>query len=69
MPKPLYKTTYDIENTIQPIYTGASGGAALDDAGRILATTLGEDALLTDLSTGKTLAKIEGASLNTSDYT
>lgn len=33
---------------------------ALDQSGRILATPLGEDALLTDLNTGKQLAKIEG---------
>jgi len=33
---------------------------ALDLSGRILATTLGEDALLTDLDTGRQLARIEG---------
>jgi hypothetical protein len=53
-----YKTTFEPENTIQPIYTG--GSVALDQSGRILATTLGEDALLTDLNTGRQLAKIEG---------
>jgi U3 small nucleolar RNA-associated protein 13 len=53
-----YKTTFEPEHTIQPIYTG--GSVALDLSGRILATTLGEDALLTDLNTGKQLAKIEG---------
>ncbi|KAN0089785.1 WD40 repeat-like protein [Hyaloscypha variabilis] len=53
-----YKTTFEPEHTIQPIYTG--GSVALDQSGRILATTLGEDALLTDLNTGKQLAKIEG---------
>ena len=53
-----YKTTLEPEHTIQPIYTG--GTVALDQSGRILATTLGEDALLTDLNTGKQLAKIEG---------
>lgn len=53
-----YLTTFEVENTIQPIYTG--GSVALDNSGRILATTLGEDALLTDLNTGKELAKIEG---------
>lgn len=35
---------------------------SLDHTGRILATPLGEDALLTDLNTGKQLAKIEGVS-------
>jgi hypothetical protein len=56
--KAQYKTTFEPEHTIQPIYTG--GSVALDQSGRILATTLGEDALLTDLSTGKQLARIEG---------
>jgi len=51
-------TTYEPERTIQPIYTG--GDVALDDEGRILATCLGEDALLTDLNTGQLLARIEG---------
>ena len=51
-------TTYDPERTIQPIYTG--GDVALDREGRILATCLGEEALLTDLGTGELLACIEG---------
>ena len=51
-------TTYDPERTIQPIYTG--GNVALDREGRILATCLGEEALLTDLGTGELLARIEG---------
>ncbi|TVY84776.1 putative U3 small nucleolar RNA-associated protein [Lachnellula suecica] len=53
-----YQTTFEPERTIQPIYTG--GSVALDLTGRILATTLGEDALLTDLNTGRQLARIEG---------
>jgi hypothetical protein len=53
-----YKTTFEAEHTISPIYTG--GSVALEQSGRILATTLGEDALLTDLNTGRQLAKIEG---------
>ena len=57
-----YKTTFEPEHTIQPIYTG--GSVALDQSGRILATTLGEDALLTDLNTGKQLAKIEGVCID-----
>jgi U3 small nucleolar RNA-associated protein 13 len=56
--KPAYQITFDPVNTIQPIHTG--GSVALDQSGRILATTVGEDALLTDLTTGKRLAKIEG---------
>lgn len=51
-------TTYHPERTIQPIYTG--GDVALDEEGRILATCLGEEALLTDLGTGELLARIEG---------
>ena len=51
-------TTYHPERTIQPIYTG--GDVALDREGQILATCLGEEALLTDLSTGELLARIEG---------
>ncbi len=54
------KTTFEPENTFQPIYTG--GSVALDQGGQILATTLGEDALLTDLNTGRQLARIEGVS-------
>lgn len=56
--KTKFTTTYNPERTIQPIYTG--GDVALDREGRILATCLGEEALLTDLSTGKLLARIEG---------
>ncbi|KAH8598220.1 small nucleolar ribonucleoprotein-like protein complex subunit [Bisporella sp. PMI_857] len=53
-----YQTTFEPEHTIQPIFTG--GSVALDRTGGILATTLGEDALLTDLNTGRELARIEG---------
>ena len=55
-------TTFDPERTIQPIYTG--GDVALDDTGRILATCLGEDVVVTDLTTGRVLAKIEGVGRN-----
>ena len=50
--------TYHPERIIQPIYTG--GDVLLDREGRILATCLGEEALLTDLGTGELLARIEG---------
>jgi len=53
-----YLTTFEPEHTIQPIFTG--GSVSLDQDGSILATTLGEDALLIDLKTGNQLAKIEG---------
>ncbi|KAF1949404.1 WD40 repeat-like protein [Byssothecium circinans] len=52
------KTTYTVGRTLQPIYSG--GGIALSEDGRILAACLGEDALLTDLTNGNELARIEG---------
>ena len=55
-------TTFESERTIQPIYTG--GDVALDRSGRILVTCLGEDALLTNLHTGKLLARIDGVGLH-----
>ncbi|KAI9884293.1 MAG: hypothetical protein M1823_003923 [Watsoniomyces obsoletus] len=41
------KTTFEVDKSIQPIYTG--GSVALDKEGRLLITTLGEDVLVTDL--------------------
>lgn len=61
-----YKTTFEPERVIQPIFTG--GSVALDNGARILATTLGEDAVLTDLHNGKHYAKIEGVSVVTHCY-
>lgn len=58
--KPSITTTFEPERTIQPIYTG--GDIVLDKDGRIMATCLGEEALITDLSTGTLLARIEGVS-------
>ncbi|KAF2788382.1 WD40 repeat-like protein [Melanomma pulvis-pyrius CBS 109.77] len=52
------KTTYVVGRTLQPIYSG--GSVALSADGRVLAACLGEDALLTDLTTGRELARIEG---------
>ncbi|OQO07505.1 hypothetical protein B0A48_07202 [Cryoendolithus antarcticus] len=52
------RTTFEPSRVIQPIYTG--GAVDLSYDGRILATCLGEEALLTDLSTGAHLARIEG---------
>lgn len=51
-------TTYEPEHIIQPIYTG--GDVALDREGRILATCLGEEVVITDSRTGELLAHIEG---------
>ena len=53
-----FTTTFEPERTIQPIYTG--GDVALDSEGRILATCLDEEALLTDLGSGELLARLEG---------
>jgi hypothetical protein len=52
------KTTYEVERTLQPIYSG--GSLSLSADGRILAASLGEDVLLTDLTTGKELGRVEG---------
>ncbi|KAL9104078.1 MAG: hypothetical protein Q9163_000930 [Psora crenata] len=49
--------TYEPERIIQPIYTG--GDVALDANGKILATCLGEEVLLTEFETGQVLARIE----------
>lgn len=55
------KTTFETRRVIQPIYTG--GSVALSEDGKILATSLGDEALLTHLDTGEHLARIEGVSL------
>ncbi|KAH6964140.1 WD40-repeat-containing domain protein [Fusarium avenaceum] len=52
------KTSFDVDHVIRPIFTG--GSAAIDNSARILATVLGEDAVLTDPTNGKHLAQIEG---------
>ena len=52
------KTTFEVNNVIQPIFTG--GSVALENGARILASTLGEAAVLTELSTGRRLAEIDG---------
>ncbi|KAH0425738.1 u3 small nucleolar rna-associated protein [Colletotrichum camelliae] len=53
-----FKTTFEPEKVIRPIFTG--GSVALDNGAKILATPLGEDVILTNPSNGKHLAKIEG---------
>lgn len=52
------RTTYEVDRTVQPIYSG--GSLSLSEDGRILAAALGEEVLLTDLSNGKELARVEG---------
>lgn len=54
------KTTFEASRVIQPIYTG--GSVALSSNGKILATCLGEEVLLSSLETGAHLARIEGVS-------
>jgi U3 small nucleolar RNA-associated protein 13 len=52
------KTTYEVSRTLQPIYSG--GSLSLSEEGRILAASLGEEVLLTDLTNGKELGRVEG---------
>ena len=58
LPRSSLTTTFEPERVIQPIYTG--GDVALDRTGHILATCLGEEVIITELSTGDFLARIEG---------
>lgn len=60
------KTTFEPRRILQPIYTG--GTVALSEDGKILATCLGEEALLSDLDTGRHLARIAGVSSFLCDY-
>lgn len=52
------KTTFDVNRVLRPIFTG--GAVSIDNDARILATTIGEDAILTEPATGKHLGQIEG---------
>ena len=52
------KTTYEVGRTLKPIYTG--GSLSLSEDGRVLAASLGEDVLLTDLTNGKEIGRVEG---------
>jgi hypothetical protein len=52
------KTTYEVGRTLQPIYSG--GSLALSEDGRILAASVGEDVLLTNLTNGQELGRVEG---------
>jgi len=54
------KTTYEPEQVIEPIFT--NGCVALTHDGRVLATSLDGDAVLTNLKSGGELARIEGVS-------
>ena len=52
------KVTFEPQRVIQPFFTG--GSVALDESGHLLATTLDEEVVLTDLRNGNFLARIEG---------
>ncbi|KAK5699157.1 U3 small nucleolar RNA-associated protein 13, partial [Elasticomyces elasticus] len=52
------RTTFEPAHVIQPIYTG--GAVALSEDGKLLASTLEEEVLITNLDTGAHLARIEG---------
>ncbi len=54
------KTTFEAARVIRPFYTG--GAVALSEDGKLLASTLGEEALITSLDTGAILSRIEGVS-------
>ncbi|KAK6334079.1 U3 small nucleolar RNA-associated protein 13 [Orbilia brochopaga] len=58
MAPPQLKNSFVPTKTIQSFYTG--GKCALSADGRILATTLDEDVVLTHMHTGQELARIEG---------
>jgi U3 small nucleolar RNA-associated protein 13 len=57
------KTSFDVNRVLRPIFTG--GAVSIDNDAKILATTISEDAILTEPATGKLLAQIEGVRLFT----
>lgn len=59
------RTTFEARRVIQPIYTG--GTVALSEDGKILATSLGDQVLLSHLETGTHLARIDGVRLFSSE--
>ena len=56
--KDVRQITYEPERTIEPFYTG--GDVAVSQDGQVLASCVGDDVVLTDLSSGQRLARIEG---------
>ena len=60
------KTTFEPGRVIQPIFTG--GSVSIDNEARILATTLGEDVILTDPASGRSLAVVEGVSVRIKSF-
>lgn len=65
--RPQVRTTFEAAKVIQPIYT--RGNVALDQEGKLLASCLDEDVVLSDLRTGGELARIEGVSISCIDST
>lgn len=53
-------TTFDVDRVLNPIFTG--GAVSISTDARILATTIGEDVMLTDPADGTQLCHIEGVS-------
>lgn len=56
------KTTYEVAKSITPIFT--RGNVALSQDGRILATCLDEDVVISELHSGEEVARIEGVGLS-----
>jgi U3 small nucleolar RNA-associated protein 13 len=54
------QTTFSPVKVIQPIFTG--GDAALSSDGRLLATSVDDGVLVTEVKSGEQLARIEGVS-------
>ncbi|EGX94925.1 small nucleolar ribonucleoprotein complex subunit [Cordyceps militaris CM01] len=52
------KTTFDVDRVIRPIFTG--GSVSIGNDAQVLATTIGEDAILTNPTNGRHLGEIEG---------
>lgn len=52
------KTTFDVDRVIRPIFTG--GSVSIDNDAQVLATTIGEGAILTNPTNGRHLGEIEG---------
>lgn len=57
------RTTFEARRVIEPIYTG--GDISLSQDGKLLASCLGEDVLITNPQTGQRLERIEGVSPQT----
>lgn len=60
------KTTYDLKRVIQPFHTG--GNVALEHEGKVLATSVGEEVVLSGLLDGEEFARLEGVSLRFANF-